>query len=83
MRVVSLNTGRNESDFFGRVDAMARGLVSLNPDIVFLQEVLSVPGEGIDTSLELARRLGMCYEHQAQRLKPRISMAAASPRPPD
>jgi len=72
MRVVSLNTGRNESDFFGRVDAMARGLISLNPDVVFLQEVLSVPGERIDASLEFARRLGMHHEHQAQRLKPRV-----------
>jgi endonuclease/exonuclease/phosphatase family metal-dependent hydrolase len=72
MRVVSLNTGRNESDFFRRMDAMARGLVSLNPDVVFLQEVLSVPGERIDASLEFARRLGMHHEHQAQRLKPRV-----------
>jgi endonuclease/exonuclease/phosphatase family metal-dependent hydrolase len=71
MRVVSLNTGRNESDFFGRVDAMARGLVPLNPDVVFLQEVLSVPEQGIDTSQELARRLGMHHEHQPQRLKRR------------
>lgn len=71
MRVVSLNTGRNESDFFGRVDAMASGLGALGADIVFLQEVLSVPDEGIDTSLELARRLGMSHAHERQRLKPR------------
>lgn len=76
MRVVSLNTGRNESDFFGRVDAMARGLISLNPDVLFLQEVLSVPGEAIDTALALASRLGMHYEHQPQRLKRRLLYAS-------
>jgi endonuclease/exonuclease/phosphatase family metal-dependent hydrolase len=71
VRVVSLNAGRNESDFFGRVDAMASGFDALGADIIFLQEVLSVPVEGIDTSLELARRLGMSHAHEPQRLKPR------------
>ena len=72
MRAVSLNTGRNESRFFDRLDAMARGLGALDADIVFLQEVLAVPSEGIDTALELARRLGMSHVHQPQRLKPRL-----------
>jgi endonuclease/exonuclease/phosphatase family metal-dependent hydrolase len=79
MRVVSLNTGRNEHDFFGRVDAIAQGLEALNADIVFLQEVLVVPEEGIDTSRELSRRLSMHHVHQPQRFKPRALYGRSAP----
>lgn len=38
MRIVSLNTGRNEGNYADRLDVMAEGLRKANADIIFLQE---------------------------------------------
>ena len=57
MRIVTLNTWKNEGDYRRRLDLMARGLADLSPDIVCLQECFA--GRGADTAVELAKRLGL------------------------
>ena len=69
MRIVTLNTWKNEGPYLRRLDLMARGLAALAPDVVCLQECFA--GDGRDTAAHLARALGLnCYARPA-RAKPR------------
>ena len=57
MRVVTLNTWKNEGDYPRRLRLMAEGVAALNPDIVCLQECFV--GAGRDTAATLAAALGL------------------------
>jgi endonuclease/exonuclease/phosphatase family metal-dependent hydrolase len=65
MRIVTLNTWKNEGDYPRRLDLMARGLGALSPDVVCLQECFA--GAGEDTAARLADALGfMGYARPAR-----------------
>ena len=69
MRIVTLNTWKNEGEYLRRLDLMARGLAALAPDVVCLQECFA--GDGRDTAASLANALGLnCYARRS-RAKPR------------
>ncbi|MGB0747286.1 MAG: endonuclease/exonuclease/phosphatase family protein [Magnetospiraceae bacterium] len=57
LRIITLNTWKGDGSYTARLHAMARGLAALSPDIVFLQEALSVPGTSLDTTGYLAEAL--------------------------
>ncbi|WP_333585870.1 endonuclease/exonuclease/phosphatase family protein [Phenylobacterium sp.] len=57
MRIVSLNTWKNEGRYRRRLDLMAEGLAALRADLVCLQECFV--GGGADTAAHLAERLGL------------------------
>jgi endonuclease/exonuclease/phosphatase family metal-dependent hydrolase len=69
LRIVTLNTWKNEGDYRRRLELMAEGLAALSPDVVLLQEVFA--GGGCDTAASLARRLGMHVSCFPARLKRR------------
>ncbi|MFZ4807074.1 MAG: endonuclease/exonuclease/phosphatase family protein [Hyphomicrobiaceae bacterium] len=71
MRVVSLNTGRNEGLYHARMALIAEGLASLAPDIVLLQECFASADGAIDATRVIAARLGMESAHCPARLKVR------------
>lgn len=58
LRVVTLNTWKGDGAYAARLDAMARGLAELRPDLVALQECLTAPEQGLDTARVLAEALG-------------------------
>ena len=58
LTLVTLNTWKGEGDYPARVSAMGDLLETVDPDIVFLQEVFAVPGTEIDTGVALRRHLG-------------------------
>lgn len=57
MRIVSLNTWKNEGRYRRRLDLMAEGLGELAPDVVCLQECFRA--DGFDTARHLANALRM------------------------
>ena len=57
MRIVTLNTWKNEGQYERRLALMAKGLGALAPDIVCLQECFQA--EGVDTAASLASVLGL------------------------
>lgn len=57
MRIVTLNTWKNEGQYERRLALMAKGLGALAPDIVCLQECFLA--EGHDTAAYLAAALGL------------------------
>jgi endonuclease/exonuclease/phosphatase family metal-dependent hydrolase len=57
MRVVTLNTWKNEGDYGRRLPLMRDGLAAMAPDIVCLQECFVA--EGFDTAAWLAAELGL------------------------
>jgi endonuclease/exonuclease/phosphatase family metal-dependent hydrolase len=57
VRLVTLNTWKNEGDYPRRLELMAEGLASLDPDVLLLQEVFI--GGGWDSAGWLANRLGL------------------------
>lgn len=69
MRIVTLNTWKNEGPYLRRLDLMARGLAALAPDVVCLQECFA--GEGRDTAAHLAGALGLDRHVRPARAKPR------------
>ncbi|MDO8802362.1 endonuclease/exonuclease/phosphatase family protein [Phenylobacterium sp.] len=62
MRIVTLNTWKNEGHYLRRLELMGDGLQELAPDIVCLQECFAA--EGFDTAGWLASKLGL-VAHQA------------------
>ncbi len=65
MRIVSLNTWKNEGDYLRRLGLMRDGLAALSPDVVCLQEAFV--GAGHDTATWLAAELGMdCHAAPAR-----------------
>jgi len=71
MRVVSLNTGRNEGDYHARMALIGNGLATLAPDIVLLQECFASADGEIDATREIATRLGLASAGCPARLKVR------------
>ena len=67
MRIVTLNTWKNEGGYLRRLDRMARGLAALAPDIVCLQECFA--GDGRDTAAHLANALGLNHHARPARAK--------------
>lgn len=59
LRIVSLNTWKNEGFYESRLKAIASGLEELSPDIALLQECFVCESSGDDTVSYLAERLGM------------------------
>ena len=57
MRIVTLNTWKNEGDYARRLALMAEGLAPLQADVICLQECFC--GGGADTAAFLAARLGL------------------------
>lgn len=68
MRIVTLNTWKNEGDYDRRLALMGEGLAGLDPDVVLLQEVFA--SEGLDTASMLSARLGAavsCFPARTKR----------------
>ncbi|MGH7946159.1 MAG: endonuclease/exonuclease/phosphatase family protein, partial [Opitutaceae bacterium] len=71
LRIVTLNTWKNEGDHPARVRAMGEGLRALQPDIVLLQEVFRTGDGVVDTGRSLAGALGLALAHAPARAKTR------------
>ncbi|MDR3513579.1 MAG: endonuclease/exonuclease/phosphatase family protein [Caulobacteraceae bacterium] len=69
MRIVTLNTWKNEGAYVRRLDLMVLGLAALAPDVVCLQECFA--GDGRDTAAHLASALGLSRHARPVRSKPR------------
>lgn len=66
MRIVTLNTWKNEGDYRRRLPLMRDGLAAMAPDVVCLQECFAA--EGFDTAGWLASELGLdAYAAPARR----------------
>lgn len=59
LKIVSLNTWKNEGEYEKRLQLMGDGLESLGPDIVLLQECFKCGETGENTAARLAERLQM------------------------
>lgn len=79
LRIVTLNTWKNEGAYAARVRAMAQGLRALQPDIVLLQEAFRVQGGAADTATALAESLGFDCAYLAGRAKPRLWAGRPAP----
>ncbi|WP_374569897.1 endonuclease/exonuclease/phosphatase family protein [Phenylobacterium sp.] len=69
MRIVTLNTWKNEGDYARRLALMARGLAALSPDVVCLQECFAA--RGADTAAELAGAMRLALHARPARRKRR------------
>lgn len=69
MRVVTLNTWKNEGDYPRRLRLMRDGLAALSPDVVCLQEAFAT--QGADTARELGAALGFVVHVAPARFKER------------
>lgn len=74
LRVLTLNTWKNDGDYAARIIALAAGLRALAPDVVLLQEVFRVsePTAEADTARTLAKALGLTMVYAPARAKPRL-----------
>ena len=71
LRIVTLNTWKNDGDYPARLHAMAAGLRALRPDIVLLQEVFRTDDGDADTGRTLAAALQLALVYAPARRKPR------------
>lgn len=69
MRIVTLNTWKNEGDYPRRLRLMCEGLSALNPDVVCLQECFI--GGGHDTTRTISDHLRLAPHAAPARRKPR------------
>lgn len=69
LRVVTINTGKGDGPFRRRLALLASGLQRLDPDVVLLQESLSVCDDPRDTLNELAAKLDMQASYAPARKK--------------
>jgi endonuclease/exonuclease/phosphatase family metal-dependent hydrolase len=67
LRIVSLNTWKNEGDYPRRLGLMSDGLSDLDADVICLQECFA--GGGSDTAGSLASALGLCAHPAPARRK--------------
>jgi endonuclease/exonuclease/phosphatase family metal-dependent hydrolase len=72
LRLVTLNTWKCDGAYVKRLAAMERGLASLNPDVIALQEVFAAPDAGYDTAAALAQSLDMEMATLPMRRKVRV-----------
>lgn len=60
LTIATLNTWKNDGEYWKRLPAMARAVAGVRPDVVFLQEVLRAPGaEDADTAATIAEAAGL------------------------
>lgn len=69
MRIVTLNTWKNEGDYRRRLCLMRDGLAALSPDVICLQEAFAA--QGADTARELGSALGFIVHVAPARYKER------------
>jgi endonuclease/exonuclease/phosphatase family metal-dependent hydrolase len=69
VRIVTLNTWKNDGDYTRRLPLMRDGLKAMAPDVVCLQECFAA--EGFDTAAWLAVELGLQLHAAPARVKPR------------
>ena len=70
MRIVTLNTWKNEGRYDRRLALMAEGLAALAPDVVCLQEAFQA--QGFDTAARLGEALGLSVSTEPARQKLRL-----------
>lgn len=68
-RLITLNTWKGDGGYTKRLEAMARGLHQLQPDILFLQEAVRIEDGRIDTAGYLAGCLGLQLAYAPARRK--------------
>lgn len=71
LRVVTINTGKEDQPYRRRLELLADGLGCLQPDLVLLQEAVSTPDDRFNTTRTLATALGLTAIEAPARLKPR------------
>src|SRR5882724_10070526 len=71
LRFVTLNTWKNEGDYFVRMRAMIVGLRALEPDVVLLQEVFRTADGTVHTARSLADALSLTMAYAPARAFPR------------
>jgi endonuclease/exonuclease/phosphatase family metal-dependent hydrolase len=73
LRILTLNTWKNDGDYPARLAAMIEGLRALAPDLVLLQEVFRVSEAGAeaDTARTLGDALGLAMVYAPARAKAR------------
>jgi endonuclease/exonuclease/phosphatase family metal-dependent hydrolase len=76
LRLVTLNTWKNEGQYAARVDAMAAQLAALDADIIALQECFFCPDTGEDTAARLAEAAGLHLIRARARRKQRAHRGA-------
>ncbi len=59
MRILTINTWKNEGNYRGRIEALVAGILQLAPDVVCLQEAFSSVDGQNDTTASVASALGM------------------------
>ena len=69
MRIVTLNTWKNEGEYARRLPLMRDGLAAMTPDVICLQECFAA--QGFDTAAWLAAELGLGAHAAPARGKPR------------
>lgn len=69
MRLVTLNTWKNEGLYARRLELMGRGLAALSADVICLQECFAA--EGVDTAAHLGRMTGLAVYARPARSKTR------------
>jgi endonuclease/exonuclease/phosphatase family metal-dependent hydrolase len=69
MRIVTLNTWKNEGDYRRRLVAMITGLRAISPDIVLLQESFRTLDGEADTARTLGEALGLKFHYAPARAK--------------
>lgn len=72
LRILTLNTWKNEGNYDRRLSAMEAGLALRKPDITLLQECFRCEEPIADTAGMLARRLGYNLAYEAARRKRRL-----------
>jgi endonuclease/exonuclease/phosphatase family metal-dependent hydrolase len=71
VRILTLNTWKNEGAYAARIRAITSGLRALAPDVILLQEVFRTTGGEAHTSVAFADALGMVHAYAPGRAKPR------------
>lgn len=79
MRIATLNTWKNEGDYWRRIDQIAAALARLDLDVIALQECFVAPSVNADTAQALARALGLQVSRAPMRRKPRSLDGAEMP----
>ncbi len=71
LRLVTINTAKEDRPYRRRLNLLAAGLQELSPDLVLLQETLNTPDPCYNTTLALADAVGLDAIQAPARRKPR------------
>lgn len=71
LRIVTINTGKEDRPYRRRLELLAAGLCCLRPDLVLLQEAVSTPDDRFNTTRTLAHALDLSAIEAPARVKPR------------